>query len=414
MMQERPKSLNTWRKSILGLGVMVAISSIPTLEAGQTERRQAKRMHDRLAGTAPSAQVLNDMEALIVAGNADQAALKIMTSNPADPLYNAIYQSSAKNFYGVTVKNMVTPWTNEAQSVFAPLNDYSATVIGMVRDDVPFNNLLSADLVYVGNGISGLPAYSMDNNNHYEFLETQGADLSNLNVLVSDSQSNVTSLPASATAGILTSRAAARAFFIDGTNRAMFRFTMLNHLCNDLEQVKDTSRSPDRIQQDVTRSPGGDSRIFMNACLGCHAGMDPLNQAFAYYNYQYSGDMDSGRLVYTPNSVQGKFLINSNNFEQGYITTDDSWVNYWRVGPNSVLGWNGSLPGSGNGAKSMGQELANTDAFASCQVKKVFKSVCFREPSAAELTSVTSDFKTTHGYKLKNVFADAAVACMGN
>ena len=55
MMQERPKSLKKWRKSILGLGVIVAISSIPALEAGQTERRQAKRMHDRLAGTAPSA-----------------------------------------------------------------------------------------------------------------------------------------------------------------------------------------------------------------------------------------------------------------------------------------------------------------------------------------------------------------------
>jgi hypothetical protein len=282
----------------------------------------------------------------------------------------------------------------------------------MIRDDVPFNSLLSADLIYVGSGISGLPGYSVDNNNHYEFLEDQHADLSDTSVLISQSQSAVTGLPASATAGILTTRAAARAFFIDGTNRAMYRFTMLNHLCNDLEQIKDASRSPDRIQQDVTRSPGGDSRIFMTACQGCHTGMDPLNQAFAYYNYEYNGDMESGRLVYTPNSVQGKYLINSNNFETGYITTDDSWVNYWREGANSVLGWSPGLPGSGNGAKSMGQELANSDAFASCQVKKVFKSVCFREPSAAELTGVTASFKAD--YNLKNVFAEAAVACMGN
>jgi hypothetical protein len=45
-------------------------------------------------------------------------------------------------------------------------------------------------------------------------------------------------------------------------------------------------------------------------------------------------------------------------------------------------------------------------------VKKVFKSVCFREPSAAELTGVTASFKAD--YNLKNVFAEAAVACMGN
>ena len=53
----------------------------------------------------------------------------------------------------------------------------------------------------------------------------------------------------------------------------------------DMEQVHDTSITPDRIRQDVSRSPGGDSRVFLNSCIGCHAGMDPLAQAFAYYNY---------------------------------------------------------------------------------------------------------------------------------
>ena len=46
-------------------------------------------------------------------------------------------------FYNVTLKNIVTPWTNRDQTVFVPLNDYTATVIGMVRDDVPFNTALS-------------------------------------------------------------------------------------------------------------------------------------------------------------------------------------------------------------------------------------------------------------------------------
>lgn len=386
------------------------------VNAGDAERRQAKRIHDRLAGTPPSQAVLNDMEALIVGGNAVDAALKVMTSNPADALFDAIYAESARNFYTVTVKNMVTPWTNEAQTVFAPLNDYTATVIGMIRDDVPFNTVLTADTLYIGNNVSNLPNYSMDNNDHYRFLQDQGVDLSDPDKLVAVAQSSVTSLPPQATAGVLTSRAAARAFFIDGTNRAMFRFTLMNHLCTDLEPIKDTSRSPDRVQQDVTRSPGGDSRIFMNACVGCHAGMDPMNQAFAYYNYQYSGDEDSGRLVYTPGSVQGKYLINSDNFKYGYITSDDSWVNYWRAGPNSLLGWDArglGLPAQGNGAKSMAAELANSEAFAGCQVKKVFRTVCFREPSNSELSTISSEFKS-ESYNLKRVFAKAAVACKGN
>ena len=85
----------------------------------------------------------------------------------------------------------------------------------------------------------------------------------------------------------MTTRGAASAFFINGTNRAMFRFTMMNHLCNDLQTVMDITRPPDRIRQDVTRSPGGVSTLFLTNCIGCHSGMDPMAQAFAYYNFSY-------------------------------------------------------------------------------------------------------------------------------
>ena len=218
-------------------------------------------------------------------------------------------------FYNVTLKNFVTPWTNRDQTVFAPLNDYTATVIGMVRDDKDFRQILYGDILYVGAGSLGLPAYSNSNNSHYETMEDDGVDLRDPANLVETTQSAVTGLPASATAGVITTRAGARAFFYAGTNRAMFRFTLLNHLCNDLEQVKDTSRAPDRIRQDVSRSPGGDSRIFLNNCIGCHSGMDPLAQALAYYEWQYDSANDptgeNGQMIYTDGVVQGKYLINS-------------------------------------------------------------------------------------------------------
>jgi len=306
----------------------------------------------------------------------------------------------------------VTPWTNEEQTVFAPLNDYSATVIGMVRDDVPFNQLLSADIIYVG---TNSPAYSVNNNAHYEAMENQGVNLKD--ALVRTTQSSVTGLPPDATAGIVTTRASARAFFIDGTNRAMFRFTVLNHLCRDLELIKDPPRPSDRVRQDASRSPGGDSRVFFNNCLGCHAGMEPMAEAYAYYGYDYpEGDEEGGHIAYTPGVVQPKYLINSSNFKDGYATFDDSWINYWRKGPNSVLGWDTSLPGSGYGAKSMGQELANTEAFAECQVTKAFEAICLRAPGdsadRAQIDTMTSDFKS--GYNMKRVFAEAAVYCAGD
>ena len=62
------------------------------------------------------------------------------------------------SFYNVTLKNMAVPWTNRDQTVFAPLNDYVATFIGMVRDNVPFNTALSSDLTYTVNGVTPAPS----------------------------------------------------------------------------------------------------------------------------------------------------------------------------------------------------------------------------------------------------------------
>lgn len=368
-------------------------------------REQAKRIHDRLVGTPPSDTLLTQMAKDITTdGNGINAALLAM--DKSDP--------ESSPFYNYTLKNFAAPWTNRDQQVFVPLNDYTATVIGMVRDDVPFNTLLSADILYVATG-GGLPAYSPANNDLYQALDDNNADLRT--VLTQTTQSSLTGIPAAATAGVITTRGGASAFFIAGTNRAMFRFTMLNHLCRDMEQVEDTTRPTDRIRQDVSRSPGGDSRIFLNSCVGCHSGMDPMAQAFAYYNFVPDpNDPTLGQLQYTPGQVQPKYLINSDNFKAGYITPDDHWDNRWRQGPNSLLGFSSSLPGSGTGAKSLGVELENSDAFAQCQVEKVFRAVCFRSPSDSQdrstVTQIVGDFKS-HNYSLKQVFAETADYCKG-
>jgi hypothetical protein len=64
----------------------------------------------------------------------------------------------------------------------------------------------------------------------------------------------------------------------------------------------------------------------------------------------------------------------------------------------------------------MGQELANSDAFAQCQVEKVFRAMCFRSPSDAADRSLvqasTTGFKGTGN--LKQVFAETAAHCAGN
>jgi hypothetical protein len=376
---------------------------------------QATRMYNRIAGIPPTAAELQQM----LQASSPTAAALVATNDP--------------KFLNDTIRNMAAPWTNRDQSVFVPLNDYTATVIGMVRDNVQFNTILDADILYVGDGQSGEGSYSPDNNTMYQTLDDNNVDLSVH--LKRTTQSSLTGIPSAATAGVMTTRGAASAFFVNGTNRAMFRFTMINHLCNDLPTVMDTTRPPDRIRQDVTRSPGGVSTLFLTNCIGCHSGMDPMAQAFAYYNFSYPASeigataWPIGQLVYTAGQTQPKYHINNTNFPQGFNTPDDSWSNRWRTGPNQVLGWSSSpsFPGYGSGAKSLGQELENSAAFNTCQVTRVFKTVCFRAPATAnngaaggystgdanEINTLLQTFQSSN-YSLRQVFAAAAAYCMGN
>ncbi|MBB3060595.1 hypothetical protein [Microbulbifer rhizosphaerae] len=406
MKNQSPRQSVVQHLALLGTCLWAGYAS-----AGPQE--QALQIHSRLTGVKPEESVLVDMAEDIANGDATAAAYTAMENDA---------------FYNVTLKNIATPWTNRDSNVFAPLNDYTASVIGTVRDDMDFREILYGNFLYLGDNGLGLPAYRNTDNDHYEALEAGGYSLKDN--LVRSSQSSLTGLPADATAGVMTSRAGARAFLIAGTNRAMFRFTLLNHLCRDMEQVHDTSRPPDRIRQDVSRSPGGDSRVFQNNCVGCHSGMDPMAQAFAYYDFVYDADNDpegeNGSLDYnsagdtdaqTGTRVKAKNHINSANFPYGFVVPDDRWDNYWRQGPNMYLGWSESLPGSGNGAKSLGRELASSRAFAQCQVTKVFEQVCLRAPEdAADRTRVDTiaDSFSTGGYRLKQVYADTAVYCAGD
>ena len=114
--------------------------------------------------------------------------------------------------------------------------------------------------------------------------------------------------------------------------------------------------------------------------------------------------------------MQPKYLINGTTFQLGYVTKNDSWDNYWRDGHNASLGWRGDTS-SGSGVKSFGEELASSRAFSTCQVKKEFKEICFREPAnpteRSEVDRIADVFEAG-GYKMKSVFAEVANYCKGD
>src|ERR1700683_4676986 len=87
------------------------VSLLLALPAHAGPNEQARRIYERIAGVPPTAAVLTSMANAITA-QPGQAGL----------LAAAAIATQAPTFYNVTVKNMVIPWTNRNQTVFAPLN----------------------------------------------------------------------------------------------------------------------------------------------------------------------------------------------------------------------------------------------------------------------------------------------------
>ena len=102
-------------------------------DTGGELRDLAVLIHNRVVGVPAQGEILQEMIALLREGKAQEAAL-LATEHPF--------------FYDFKLRALFTPWSNREGSVSAPLNDMVATMIGIVRDDLPFNEVLSGDVVY--------------------------------------------------------------------------------------------------------------------------------------------------------------------------------------------------------------------------------------------------------------------------
>ena len=161
----------------------------------------------------------------------------------------------------------------------------------------------------------------------------------------------------------------------------------------------------------MSRSPGGDSNLFLNDCIGCHAGLDGLAGAFAFYDF----DATAGKLNYTLNAVQPKFVKDAKTFPFGYQDDRRLVDQLLAHGPNAFVGWHG--PGSGNGAKSLGMELAQDAPI----LRVPGEEACSRRSAIARRTApricrpcktIANSFEANNR-SMKRVFADTAVYCMG-
>lgn len=343
---------------------------------------------------------LVQMEAFITAGN-ERAAAKIATQDPL--------------FLDVQIRDTARKMSTRDESVRAPMSDFVATFLGVVRD----SDTTSAKQLLTGNFYYKVPAAValantipdveltdiIQSNNHYNTLTTRG--LSPSAVLQRQAPQRVMIAGAAAdhpdAAGLITTRSFIEAHAVAGTNRRMVEYSMREFMCVAMSDWADANASDERVAQDVTRTPSGSNNLYLTTCKSCHSGMDGFRGAFAFLDFNNNAQSFGTTVV-------GKMLRNTSEAPLGYRMTDNSVVNNATLTKNAdQFGWRTST--SGMGIASFGKMLADSRGFSRCMVRKAFKTVCRRSPLVGEEALVRSlaDQFETDGYHMRNMWENVAI-----
>lgn len=354
---------------------------------------QARQLCEGLTGVVCESQLLDIMTSFLRKGAGLQAAKAAIDYND--------------NFYR-KLKNQIHELSNEDRVARGPLNSFTALIVGLARDEEPFDRVLYDDIIYTADGIPGtsLPAFSPANNSHYEAADSQG--LSFKDALVRRKQSDLGLFPTDVAAGILTTPTFGQSYFEAGTNRAVLAYTYDGFLCHSIEQLHDNTRPKHYISKDVTYAPGGDPSVYLTTCSGCHAGMDAQRPAFAYWDY-----INGLGLQYDPTSIPAKLTRNADENPHGFEIKNDHWENLWVNGKNAGMGWNG--PREGSGLKAWGKMLSQSNAFAQCWARRALEGTCLIDAETSQgilaINQLANAFKRDSRYNLKELYANAALMC---
>lgn len=345
-------------------------------------QERAHIMYQRIVGhRAPidHPKVL-EMEAFVRRGDLIGAA-KVATAESA--------------FINNTIRMMAASMSTREESIRAPLSDFVATFMGVVRDDIDARQLLVGNFIYQGppdtrEDVEEVLNRFYNSNDYYRDLNNQRLDLFQVLRRVDGQQirtGDTTTQPNPDAAGVLTSRAYLEAHATAGTNRRPVEFAFRQFLCIPIEGWADSLASDVRIGRDIDRFPGGDHEKFLTTCKSCHTGMDGFRGAFAKYDFNdkiLQGDVNrnlSGGygMSQSPNGsgIARKMNANTSVYPFGYATTDDSFVNNANRGANSMIfGWRGSNIREGRGVREFGNLIANSRRFSACMTKRAFETVC--------------------------------------
>jgi len=388
----------------------------------QTLNSKDLKVVERLLGSRINRFAPENQELLVRLGDSEKRkiALREITEREA--------------FFEITVKNFASRMSVRSEEIGAPLNDFSATIIGVTRDNRDARELLTGNYIYAATNPSLIPVGInipsnfvtdiIQSNNHYQSIENNLYRLNLKDILVATPQlvrSDTSNANATVNnpdpAGLLTSNTWGREHLIMGTNRRAVEYALKSFLCTPIAEAADTQASDVRIGRDIDRFPGGDHTRFLTSCKGCHTVMDGFRGAFAQWNFEgflVHGSLHRNRLDMDSNGIANKMNRNQQVFQPGYSTTDSSWINFATRGKNVAhFGWDSSQPISGVGTQSFGRLLANSERFSLCMARRAFVEVCqrsqspYKDVATPEMIELAQVFKSS-GYNLRELFIAVA------
>lgn len=343
----------------------------------------------------------------------------------------ALKATEHRDFLNVTVKQMANAMSLREETIRTRLNDFSASFIGVTRDELDARVLLTGNFIYRGDP-ARIPASVRQNmgpdilnsNNHYNDLDNGKIDIGTVLIrengqqLIQNIDNNIYTLaPNPDPAGVLTSRTFITEHAVAGTNRRPIEYIFRQFMCVAIEDWADTSVSDVHIGPDIDRFPGGDNSKFQTNCKGCHTQMDSLRPAFAYWdaeNDQSRARHGQIRPFSNNRLVADKFRRGTNVYSLGYIPTNNTWFNNSLGAGNATLfGWRGNNIQTGQGVNQLGMMVANSKRFSLCMAKRVVEATCKKsvdiKAQKSALESLANSFES-NGYKLRTLFAQAAVS----
>lgn len=199
--------------------------------------------------------------------------------------------------------------------------------------------------------------------------------------------------------GLITTQQYGESIFSGGTNRRPIKKLVEDFLCKPVESLMNFTISDRWVGRDIPRSPGNDSKVYLNRCMGCHTGLDSLRGAFAGYNF-------NSELTWS-RRVENKLNNNPNTSPEGFIVTNDTWehLGWLPVAPDQVS--TSSSRKYHSGPKDLIQMVVNSRQYYSCLTQQVKDRLC-RE---TKVKSQTMDEVVTSFQKhkqLKTAFAEVA------